>query len=90
MGTKKTALADEKAVGSPGAINLEGVTLRRVEQGGASVPVAFFKGSAPDVGVRVSFLVDGLSMVGTVKDAVETDGEVMVEFADGLSAVKNT
>lgn len=87
MDTKTTALADGAAAPKLKPVLLHGVSLNRITVGGISSPVAFCKGKAAKVGELVEFVLEGQTFTGTVKDAVEADGSVMLEFVDGLTLV---
>ena len=53
-----------------------------------TAPALIFKGDVPAAGtVLRATLANGVTYRGTVADATEADGEVLVEFKDGLSPV---
>lgn len=88
MTAKKPASAESKDVtNSANPIPLEGVKLIRMplEENKVSHPAALFKGSAPKAGSTVQFTLDnGVTYRGEVADAVDANGEVMVEFSGAL------
>ncbi len=67
---------------------IEGVTLTSIRTPGRSEPAARFKGNAPEKGKTIRFtLSNGVTYSGTVADATDADGEVLVEFKDGLTPI---
>ena len=68
---------------------IAGVKLTRVGPGtGVSTPAALYDGKAPKVGQRLHFkLANGVTYTGIVADATEADGNVLVEFKDGIKPV---
>jgi hypothetical protein len=55
---------------------------------GHSPPCLSYDGSAPNVGQEISFaLENGVTYCGIVADAVEADGNVFVEFEDGIEPI---
>jgi len=66
----------------------KGVTLTRIKTDGVSAPCALFDGEAPRKGERLTFkLKNGVTYTGLVADATEADGNVLVEFKDGIAPV---
>ena len=58
----------------------------RMSRGDFSYPAVIFEGSAPDKGAKVDVSFDnGVNYTGTVYDATESAGEVLVEFTNGLT-----
>ena len=54
-----------------------------------STPAMIYKGDVPEKGAVMQFLMpNGVTYSGTVVDATEADGEVLVEFTDGILPVK--
>jgi hypothetical protein len=52
---------------------------------GHSPPCLLYDGSVPNVGQEIKFaLENGVTYSGIVADAVEVDGNVFVEFKDGI------
>ena len=86
---KITASADPKGVPAKKKPELiEGVTLTRIDYSGVSSPCALYDGAAPEKGERISFKLDnGITYSGIVADATEADGNVLVEFEDGITPV---
>jgi hypothetical protein len=68
---------------------IKGVTLRSIRTPGRSDPAARFKGTAPEKGKVVRFtLSNGGTYSGIVADATDANGEVLVEFKDGLTPIQ--
>jgi len=83
--TKKSATAASKSVPE----TTKGVTLTRLTQDGVSSPCALYRGSAPAKGDKIKFkLANGITYAGIVADATEADGEVLVEFKNGIQPQK--
>jgi hypothetical protein len=79
--TKKTATAEQSPV-------VEGARLIRVPRGDQNFPAAIYEGETPSAGDKIKIKLDnGVTYAGTVHDATSVDGEVMVEFRDGLTPV---
>jgi len=54
-----------------------------------TTPAMIYKGKAPEVGAVMQFAMpNGVTYSGTVADATEADGEVLVEFTNGILPVK--
>jgi len=54
-----------------------------------STPAMIYKGDVPEKGAVMQFLMpNGVTYSGTVADVTEADGEVLVEFTDGILPVK--
>ena len=54
-----------------------------------STPAMLYKGDVPEKGAVMQFLMpNGVTYSGTVADVTEADGEVLVEFTDGILPVK--
>ena len=50
-----------------------------------STPAMIYKGDVPEVGAVMQFLMpNGVTYSGTVAGATEADGEVLVEFTNGI------
>ena len=68
-----------------GRAPIENVTIARIRPDDP-FPVAFFRGEAPEKGEAIRIILDnGLTYSGTVAEVTEADGEVMVEFTDGIA-----
>lgn len=53
-----------------------------------STPAMIYKGDAPKIGDALQFAMpNGVTYSGTVADATEAEGEVLVEFTSGLVPV---
>lgn len=53
-----------------------------------STPAVAYRGTIPKVGEVIQFtLANGVTYSGTVADAVEADGEVLIEFTNGILPV---
>lgn len=79
---KTTAPADKEAVADPIK-----ATLARIRPDDQH-PVAIYRGTAPEKGKVIRITLDnGLTYSGKVADVTEADGEVMVEFKDGIAPV---
>ncbi|WP_232272197.1 hypothetical protein [Thiosulfatihalobacter marinus] len=79
---------DKKQKKAPARV--EGVKLGRhpLSSDRPGHPYALFKGQAPAIGKKMVFTMpNGVTYEGTVEAAVEADGEVLVEFKDGLKPV---
>lgn len=51
-----------------------------------TTPAMIYKGAKPKAGDVLQFaMTNGVTYSGTVADATEVDGEVLVEFIDGLT-----
>ncbi|MBO29081.1 MAG: hypothetical protein CML61_10070 [Rhodobacteraceae bacterium] len=56
---------------------------------GVSHPALLYSGEAPQKGASIKFILDnGVEYEGTVADATASDGNVLVEFKDGITPVK--
>lgn len=66
-----------------------GAKIVRLGRGdGHSPPCLLYDGAAPYKGEQVTFTLDnGVKYTGSVADAVEVDGNVFVEFKDGITPV---
>ena len=54
-----------------------------------STPAMIYKGDVPEKGVVMQFTMsNGVTYSGTVADATEAGGEVLVEFTNGILPVK--
>ena len=54
-----------------------------------TTPAIIYNGDAPEVGAVMQFAMpNGITYSGTVADATEADGEVLVEFTSGILPVK--
>ncbi|MBM2293745.1 hypothetical protein JQX09_17590 [Sulfitobacter pseudonitzschiae] len=86
---KETAPAASKGVSKKKSTGLiPGVSLTRIHHDGHSPPCALYDGTAPEKGDRISFkLANGVTYTGVVADATEADGNVLVEFVDGIKPV---
>lgn len=68
---------------------IDGARLTRVREGALLKPAITFDGEAPAPGETLVFALDnGVTYAGTVADAVEDGGEVLVEFKDGIAPVQ--
>lgn len=78
--TKKTAKAEQSPIAD--------ARLIRVPRGDKNFPAAIYTGDTPEPGDEITFaLENGVTYSGIVHDATAVDGEVMVEFEDGLTPV---
>lgn len=67
---------------------IKGVTLTRTKLDGVSAPCAIYDGDAPRKGTKIAFKLDnGVTYTGTVAGVTEADGNVLVEFKDGITPV---
>lgn len=67
---------------------IDGVELVRSGKGGVDAPMALFTGPEPDVGASVEFtLKNNVTYAGQVAATTEADGQVLVEFVDGIKPV---
>ena len=62
--------------------------LLRIPRDGKRYPAARFKGDPPAKGTKLKIDVGGTVYSGIIHDATEVDGEVVVEFRNGLSPAK--
>jgi len=54
-----------------------------------TTPAMIYKGKTPKAGDVLQFTMsNGVTYSGTVADATEADGEVLVEFTNGILPVK--
>lgn len=85
MTKKKTpAKADKKASVKAGPIT--GARLVQVPRDGLKYPAAIYRGDKPSKGSKISLkMKNGTTYEGLVHDSTEADGEVLVEFRDGLT-----
>ena len=79
----------EKDEPAPEKLDLiKGVTLTRLKMDGVSKPCALYDGDAPSKGAKIAFKLDnGVVYSGIVADATSADGNVLVEFKDGITPV---
>jgi hypothetical protein len=64
------------------------IRLVKIPRGANSYPAAIFKGQVPNAGTKITLnMTNGSVYVGTVREAVKTDGEIICEFRDGLTPV---
>ena len=89
---KTPALAEATAM--PGSKRLKSVTkisdvrLIKMRDGAHTRPAIIYNGDAPKAGDILSFILpNNVEYRGTVKEAVEAAGEVLVEFTDGIAPV---
>ena len=89
MTEKKTALAEQSpAPEKPNGL-IKGARLIRIARGDQRYPAAIYKGEAPAKGSKIMLKMgNGSTYSGIVHDATEADGEVIVEFRDGLTVQK--
>jgi len=80
--------AAPKASAKPKADKPVKSKLTRIPRDGKRYPAAVFKGEAPKKGASLKIDVGGAIYQGIVHDATEVDGEVIVEFRNGLSPAK--
>lgn len=60
--------------------------LVRIPRGDVTYPAIVFAGDIPVKGEKIGVVLkNGITYTGTVFDATEADGEVLVEFTDGLT-----
>lgn len=66
-------------------LHIEGVSLTKMQRGAVKYPAALYSGEKPSKGDTLKFtLNNGVTYSGVVLDATEADGQVLVEFRDGL------
>lgn len=65
-------------------------TIVRLTQDGVSHPMVLCEGyPKPDEGSAFSFILDnGVEYVGEVKETTASDGQMLVEFVDGIKPVR--
>ena len=70
-------------------VPITGARLIRMPRGDQRYPAALYASTkAPAKGSKINLKMDnGTIYSGTVHDSTEADGEVLVEFRDGLSPV---
>ena len=89
MTEKKTALAEQSPAPEKPRGSIKGARLIRIARGDQRYPAAIYKGEAPAKGSKISFkMANGSTYSGIVHDATDADGEVIVEFRDGLTVQK--
>jgi hypothetical protein len=85
---KTTAPAEQLPVAEAPEGPITGARLIRIPRGDQRFPAAIYKGEAPAKGSEIVLKMDnGTSYSGIVHDATDADGEVLVEFRDGLTPV---
>jgi hypothetical protein len=89
MTEKKTALAEQSAAPEKPKGPIKGARLIRIARGDVRYPAAIYKGEAPAKGSKIMLKMgNGSTYSGIVHDATEADGDVIVEFRDGLTVQK--
>ena len=89
MTEKKTALAEQSPAPEKPKGPIKGARLIRLARGDQRYPAAIYKGEAPAKGIKITLKMgNGSIYSGIVHDATEADGEVIVEFRDGLTVQK--
>ena len=87
--TKQTAPAEQSAAPEKPKGPIKGARLIRLARGDHRYPAAIYKGEAPAKGSKIMLKMgNGSTYSGIVHDATEADGEVIVEFRDGLTVQK--
>lgn len=82
---EKTAPAEQKQAPKKVAAPILGAKLVTLNTDGSSAPALIYRGPVPKVGTKLLATLDnGVTYAGIVADATEADGEVLVEFRDGL------
>lgn len=67
---------------------IENVRLTRIPRGVMRYPAAIYDGSAPKKGSTIKLrLGNGTLYAGEVYDATEAEGQVLVEFVDGIHCI---
>ena len=88
MTEKKTAPAEQSLAPEKPKGPIKGARLIRIARGDQRYPAAIYKGEAPAKGSKIMLKMgNGSTYSGIVHDATEADGEVIVEFRDGLTLV---
>lgn len=83
--TKDTAVAEQSPVAEAPKGPITGAKLMHIPRGDVEYPAALYSGTAPTKGSKITLKMDnGATYSGIVHDATEVDGEVLVEFRDGL------
>jgi len=87
MPSKKTAPAEQSAMPQKIEEPITGARIIAMPTGTGSTPALIYKGSdIPKAGTKLLAKMDnGTTYSGIVADATEADGEVLVEFRDGLT-----
>ena len=89
MTEKKTAMAEQFPAPEKPKGPIKGARLIRIARGDVRYPAAIYKGEAPANGSKIMLKMgNGSTYSGIVHDATEADGEVIVEFRDGLTVQK--
>ena len=81
MKKTKPASADQ----SPMA-KITGARLTRIFRGNVGDPAAIYTGDAPSIGDTLRLVIGNTEYSGIVLDATASDGQVIVEFVNGLTA----
>jgi hypothetical protein len=84
---RKSKATGDKIVQNP--VLIANPKIVRIGRGdGHSPPCLSYDGPAPNVGQEISFaLENGVTYCGIVADAVEADGNVFVEFENGIEPI---
>ena len=86
MAAKKPAEAEPKTMPEKLIVGAEVVTMPTPT---GSTPAILYRGGAPKKGSVIKFtLSNGVTYSGKVADANEAEGEVLVEFTNGILPVK--
>jgi hypothetical protein len=69
-------------------IEIKGGKIHPLTVGNITMPCLIFKGDEPEIDTFITFKIEnGVTYTGVVKDTTKADGEVMVEFHDGIQPV---
>jgi len=83
--TKQTAPAEQSPTPEKPKGPVTGARLIRIQRGDKRYPAAIYKGEAPSKGSKLTLkMSNGSTYAGIVHDATDADGEVLVEFRDGI------
>lgn len=74
-----------KAKEDAATLTIEGAQLTRLRRGSQNFAAAIIIGKAPKKGTNVRLILGGSVYLGRVFDAVEADGQTLLEFEDGLT-----
>lgn len=75
----------EKAPADRPIGNVRLVTMQRDDS--TTVPAAVYRGDKPRKGSALRLLIEGVIYEGHVADVTDHDGELLVEFVDGLAPI---
>ena len=81
-------MADDNPTTAPRKITkpIKGAKIVTMRKATGTYPALSYRGDVPKVGTKLRATLDnGVTYSGLVADVVEVDGELLVEFRDGLS-----